>query len=57
MTKLRLHYCTLKSGRDVGVGEVGAGFQDFLSSVPLIEWLQGQTAAGITVAVLAIREM
>lgn len=56
-TKLRLHYCKIKSGRDVGVGDVGAGFRDFSNHISLVHWLEEQTSSGISVVVLAIRSL
>ena len=53
--RLRLHYCTLKAGQDVGVGEVGAGFRDFSNQIALVQWLQEQTQKGLVVAVYALR--
>lgn len=53
--RLRLHYCTLKAGSAIGVGEVGAGFQDFSNHIALVQWLQDQTQKGIVVAVWNIR--
>ncbi len=53
--RLRLHYCTLKAGNNVGVGETGAGFQDFANHIALVQWLQDQTQKGIVVAVWNIR--
>lgn len=53
--RLRLHYCTLKAGNAVGVGEVGAGFTDFSNHFALVQWLQDQTQKGLVVAVYALR--
>ncbi len=50
-----MHFCGLKSGRDVGVAETGTGHPDFLNALELINFIQDQNARGITICVLAIR--
>ena len=55
--RFRLHYCLLKAGRDVGVGDVGAGFHDFSSWLEIGTWVHSQLAEGRVISILAVRSI
>lgn len=56
-SKLRCHYAKVKSGPGVGISDTGSGFLDFFSPIDLVRWIQEANAEGVSVVVLAIREL